>query len=227
MSLPLQQANNKRLLCSWSGGKDSCFALMEILNEEFSLSGLFNVINENGDRSRSHGLKPEILRAQATALDVPVIFVSSTWKDYEANYIDALKAVKKEWKVTDVVFGDIDIERHKLWEEKVSSAADMNAHLPLWQKDRRNLVEQMVDSGIKAMIVSCNDTLGFNFLGRTIDKQIIQEFESMGIDPCGENGEYHTLVLDCPLFSEEIDISIGQKLKVGDYNFLDLGLRVK
>jgi diphthamide synthase (EF-2-diphthine--ammonia ligase) len=74
--------------------------------------------------------------------------------------------------------------------------------------DRRQLVLDMLDTGIKTMIVSCNEKMGQDFIGRVITKEIIDEFESIGIDPCGENGEYHTLVLDCPLFSEEVQVQL-------------------
>tara|TARA_R110000868_G_scaffold355512_2_gene617036 strand:- start:1324 stop:2016 length:693 start_codon:yes stop_codon:yes gene_type:complete len=225
MSLPLHHTDHKSLLCSWSGGKDSCFALMKMLAGNFTLSGLLNVTNETGYRSRSHGLKPEILTAQAKSLGTPIKFVASSWQDYESNFITSLQHLKFDLKISDVVYGDIDIESHKEWEEKVSLAAGLQAHLPLWQGNRIALVEQMIDSGIKAMIVSCNQTLGSSFLGRLIDKNIISEFEKLHVDPCGENGEYHTVVLDCPIFKKEVAVVLGKHLEASNYHFLDLSLR--
>jgi len=225
MSLPLHQTDSKSLLCSWSGGKDSCFALMKMLEGDFTLSGLLNVTNETGSRSRSHGLKPEILTAQAKSLGTSIRFVSSSWQEYESNFITSLQHLKFDLTISDIVYGDIDIESHKEWEEKVSNAAGLKAHLPLWQGNRIALVEQMVDSGIKAMIVSCNKTLGASFLGRIIDKKIISEFKKLGIDPCGENGEYHTVVLHCPIFKKEVAVVSGKHLEASNYHFLDLSLQ--
>lgn len=213
-------------LCSWSGGKDSCFALMQAIENGLSLSCLLNVTNEFGDRSRSHGLSPALLSFQAKMLGAPITFVSSSWTEYESNFIRSLKKLKSETNITEAIFGDIDIESHRAWEEKVSAAAGLQAHLPLWQQDRKELVTQMVDSGIKAMIVSCNETLGLPYLGRMIDKDIIHEFETKGVDPCGENGEYHTVVLDCPLFTNQIDVQIGDKQSINGYNFLELNLKL-
>ncbi|MEQ9287883.1 MAG: diphthine--ammonia ligase [Cyclobacteriaceae bacterium] len=226
MSLPLPHTDEKMALCSWSGGKDSCFALMLAIENGLSLSCLLNVTNEFGDRSRSHGLKPELLTAQAKMLGVPISFISSSWADYESNFIQSLTKLKSEKNITEAIYGDIDIESHRVWEKKVSAAAGLQAHLPLWQQDRKELVVQMVDSGINAMIVSCNDTLGYPYLGRMIDKDIINEFEAKGVDPCGENGEYHTVVLDCPLFTHQIDVQIGDKQNVNGYNFLELNLKL-
>ncbi|MEQ6120648.1 diphthine--ammonia ligase [Reichenbachiella sp. MALMAid0571] len=226
MSLSPYHTGKRSLLCSWSGGKDSCFALMKILEGDYHLSGLLNMTNESGERSRSHGLKPEILAAQAKSLRIPIKFMSSSWQNYESNFINTLKNLKSELTITDVVYGDIDILSHKKWEEKVSYAAGLQAHLPLWQSERTKLVEQMVDSGIKAMIVSCNQTLGATYLGRIIDKDVITEFKKIGVDPCGENGEYHTLVLNCPIFKHEIEVVSGNNLESSNYHFLDLSLKV-
>jgi len=211
-------------LCSWSGGKDSCFAFYKAVQLGYKPIVLLNVMNEHGDRSRSHGITKAILEAQAQALNLPICFFSSTWTDYEKKYIKTLKDLVVSYPITHAVFGDIDIESHKQWEEKVSTAANLTAVLPLWQGQRRQLVLDMINMGIEAIIVSCNMDLGPSFLGRTIDEAIIEEFEALGVDACGENGEFHTLVVNAPFFNKKVNVKVTSKAVSSNYNFANLEL---
>jgi uncharacterized protein (TIGR00290 family) len=212
-----------KLLCSWSGGKDSCYALMQLTQKP---TVLLNALNENGEISRSHGLSKALLHAQADALGAPIHFISATWSDYTERFIEKLKTLTTQYNLTDAVFGDIDIESHRDWEESVCKAATIQCNLPLWQQDRRTLVTEMLDAGIVAMIVSCNDELGPDFLGKIINKETIELLDAKGVDICGENGEFHTVVLDCPLFSKPIEVIKGKKLNNGTgYHFLELSLK--
>lgn len=183
---------------------------------------LLNVMNEYGDRSRSHGIPKAILQEQAKALNLPIHFFNSTWGDYEIKYIKHLKQLVKDYPVTHAVFGDIDIESHRKWEEKVSKEAGLEAVLPLWQGDRKQLVLDMINSGLEAIIVSCNEELGPDFLGKTIDVSIIDEFENLGVDVCGENGEFHTLVVNAPFFKNRVEVEIEAKVISSNYNFANL-----
>lgn len=214
-----------KFLCSWSGGKDSCYAFYKAKELGFTPQVLLNVMNEFGDRSRSHGIPKQILEAQAEALGLPIHFFSSTWEDYESKYIQNLKQIVKNYPITHAVFGDIDIESHRAWEEKVSKAANLEAVLPLWQGNRKQLVLEMIEAGLEAIIVSCNMVLGPKFLGRTINKEIISEFEALGVDACGENGEFHTLVVNAPFFKHRIAIEIEEKVVSSNYNFANLKLK--
>ena len=209
------------LISSWSGGKDSCYASMLAVAEGHRLSALLNIMNENGRISRSHGLTKEILEQQAKAIGVPFYGIPASWKEYERNYIKALHKIKRAHHPTGVIFGDIDLISHKDWEEKVCATANLKAHLPLWRQNRKALVHAMIDNGIKAIIVSCDMRLGKKFLGREINKDLVEELESMGIDACGENGEYHTVVTDCPLFSKGIDLTGYTSVVHDDYCFID------
>lgn len=160
---------------------------------------LLNTLNELGQRSRSHGIPKQLLQEQAQSVGLPIEFIQTTWTDYEVNYIAMLKALKAKYTFSHAVFGDIDIESHRVWEEKVSEAAGLKALLPIWQKNRRELVEDMIEAGMKCLIVSCRKELADSILGKIITKDLIKRFEELGIDVCGENGEYHTLVIDGPL----------------------------
>lgn len=216
-----------KTLCSWSGGKDSCFALMKAKEENFIPSVLLNVLNEEGKISRSHGIPSAILRLQAEAAGLPIQLISSSWPEYEKHFTAALSALKQQYDLSHAVFGDIDLQPHRDWEEKVCAHAGLTAVLPLWKQERRSLVTQMLDAGIETMIVSCNETMGERFIGAIITPALVDELESIGIDACGENGEYHTLVLNCPLFKKRIDVKLTGKILHEKYWFGRLEIESK
>jgi len=208
------------IACSWSGGKDSCYAFIKTISHGAVPRALLNMMNENGKISRSHGLPESLLLQHAEALGLPLTAIPTSWNDYQANFIAALKNLKAEHSIDSMVFGDIDLQEHRDWEEMVCAKAGLNAILPIWKQDRKTLVLEMLDQPIEAMIVSCNDTMGPGFLGRVIDRPLIAELEAIGVDPCGENGEYHTLVLNCPLFSRRVEITPFTKTRHDAYNFI-------
>lgn len=214
----------KNSLCSWSGGKDSCYALIQAIQFGYQPRVLLNVLNEEGRISRSHGIPTGILQAQARSSRLPIHLISSSWEDYEKLFTDALVQLRNQYQLSYAIFGDIDLQAHRDWEEKVCNNAGLTAVLPLWKQDRGALVMQMLEAGIKSMIVSCNETMGDKFIGKMISAGLVSELESLGIDPCGENGEYHTLVLDCPLFNEGIEVVVREKLFHGGYWFSRLEL---
>lgn len=214
--------NNQNILCSWSGGKDSCFALMQALKDGYTPAVLLNVLNEAGKISRSHGIPAAILKMQATSANLPIQLIASSWTDYETNFTQTLSRLKVTYTLTHAVFGDIDLQAHRDWEEKICANAGLTALLPLWQKDREQLVMQMLDAGIITMIVSCNEILGPDFLGRVIDEQCVTDLRNAGVDVCGENGEFHTLVLDCPLFASPIEVTMTEKVLHEKYWFAQL-----
>lgn len=215
---------SKNALVSWSGGKDSYWAALKAVTEGYTPKVLLNVLNEEGQISRSHGIPAPVLQAQAQALNLPLHPIASSWKEYEPRFTAALKTLKEQYGLTHAVFGDIDLEDHRLWEEKVCAAAGLTAILPLWQADRKALVLQMLAGGVKTIIVSCNEVMGERFIGRMLTPAVVEELESLGVDPCGETGEYHTLVVDGPSFSFPLQVSIRKKLQHDNYWFADLAL---
>lgn len=205
---------------SWSGGKDSCYAMMKAVQEGLVPKVLLNMMNENGKVSRSHGLPLDILEQQAQRMLLPLEAVPATWNDYEVHFIQTLKNLKSRFNLEAAVFGDIDLQPHKDWEDKVCAAASLQAVLPLWQQDRIALVNEMIDSGIQTMIVSCNTQMGESYLGKILTKDLALELKEKGIDPCGENGEFHTMVIHCPLFSEPITLPEYATKTYNDYCFI-------
>lgn len=205
---------------SWSGGKDSCYAMMKAVEQGHKPRVLLNMMNENGKISRSHGLPLAILEQQALKMQLPLEAIPATWNNYEEHFIEALKTLKSKFGLDAAVFGDIDLQPHKDWEDKVCAAASLEAVLPLWQQDRIVLVNQMMEIGIETMIVSCNTQMGKSYLGKIMTKGLALELEEKGIDPCGENGEFHTLVINCPLFSSAIEIPEFTIKTYNDYCFI-------
>lgn len=210
----------RKVGCSWSGGKDSCYALLLAKSMGYIPTVLLNMMNENGKISRSHGLPKEILEQQAAQMNLPIVTIPSSWKDYESNFVNSLKKIKSDTSIEGMVFGDIDLQPHRDWEEKVCDAAELEAILPLWNRERRALAMEMIEAGIETMIVSCNIQMGEKFLGRIFDHTLIDELEHMGIDVCGENGEFHTVVLNCPLFKNRIEIPGYRTITHEQYCFI-------
>ena len=185
---------------------------------------LLNVLNEEGKISRSHGIPANILQAQANAAGLPVHLIQSSWKDYEKEFTNALVHLKNKYKITAAVFGDIDLQAHRDWEEMVCTNAGLTAVLPLWQQNRKQLVTEIINAGVECIIVSCNTTMGSGFLGKLLNAETIAGLEELEIDVCGENGEFHTLVTNCSLFAQEINVRITDKILHENYWFSKLEL---
>ena len=221
----LTPGKNEKFFCSWSGGKDSCLALHRAITAGAKPVYLLTVISEDGIRSRSHGLRKDVLEAQASAMGIPLLIGCAAWEEYEAVFVGALHKIRGKG-IRAGVFGDIDFPPHLEWEEKVCVKTGLTAYLPLWECSRLKLIEEFLALGYKAMIVTVNEkNLGRNFLGRIIDRETISEFQKIGIDPCGENGEYHTLVVDGPIFSTPLSVETGVCSEHAGYYLIDVRLR--
>lgn len=211
------------VFCSWSGGKDSALALHRALRAGARPRFLVSMLTEGGTRSRSHGLRRELLEAQAEALGVPIRFGSATWADYREEFV---AVVEEGVAATDArvgVFGDIGGDEHREWEEGVCVDAGARAALPLWQAERRAVVDELLAAGFEAVIVAVRDgVLPPALLGRTLDAAVIAEIEAAGADACGENGEFHTVVVDGPIFSRRLEVEPGEVVLRDSVWFLDL-----
>ena len=210
--MAISQANKNLFVCSWSGGKDSCYALMKAKQMGLTPTVLLNVLNEQGAISRSHGIPKGVLEKQAAMLGLPLYAVPASWETYETTFVESLQLLKQKYQLTHGVFGDIDLEAHRGWEEKVCAKANLEAVLPLWKRERKELVFEMLEQGIETYIVSCNEQMGPSFLGQKLTIELIFELEKLGVDPCGENGEFHTLVVNMPMFAERMRVRFAEPL---------------
>jgi len=195
--------------CSWSGGKDSCLALHRAAGGIKPVC-LVTMMIEDGSRSRSHGLRREVIRAQADAMGMSLSMRSVTWDGYEAAFTEQLHELRKAG-VTTGVFGDIDLQPHRDWVERVCAGAGIEPTLPLWDEDRLATVSECLELGMDIRLASGrSDVMPKQFAGRRLDMDVARELERMGIDACGENGEFHTVVLDAPMFERPLVLTSGE-----------------
>lgn len=185
---------------------------------------LLTMFGDDGKRSKSHNLPPEVIAAQAEALAIPSQVGSASWDDYEKIFLGYLGGLKKDG-LGDGIFGDIDLVPHRQWVEKVCGEHDIIAHLPLWQEERRKLLADFIEAGFKAVIVVVDEKrLGSSFLGRVLDWRTIDDLEAAGADACGEEGEYHTLVTGGPIFGRDLRVDYGKISHHKGYGFLDVSV---
>jgi len=213
-----------RAAISWSGGKDSCAALHRT-HPHYDLVCMITMFDEPAERSRSHGLRPDVLDAQADRLGLRRVTGRCTWQTYDAAFSEALRDVKADG-VTHVIFGDILFDEHRAWAETQCAAHGLVAVEPLFGSSTRTLFDEWTASGADAVIVTARaEFLDESWLGRRLHPDMLPEFERLGVDPCGERGEYHTAVTNSPLFSSPIAIEHGAHVLRGGCHALDLTLK--
>jgi uncharacterized protein (TIGR00290 family) len=203
-----------KVLFSWSGGKDSAIALADVLaSQSFEMVALLTTVTEEYDRISMHGVRHSLLRKQAEALGLPleVVLISEngTNEDYKSAMVKVLSKYKQAG-VSEVVFGDIFLEEVRTYREENLAKMDMKGIFPNWGKDTGELARDFVSAGYRA-VLTCVDTqsLDKDFIGREIDLQFLSDLPPE-VDPCGENGEYHSFVFDGPIFKEEIAHILGE-----------------
>ncbi|NIK69381.1 diphthine--ammonia ligase [Paenibacillus sp. BK720] len=217
-------AHGRKFIASFSGGKDSTLALYKSMQVGEPI-GLIVMMEEEGKRSRSHGMPPKLIRAQAESIGLPVYTAAASWEDYEKEFIALLEKAKHQGAEA-LVTGDLDMPVQDCWHDKVTQIAGLKLGMPLWEMDHQEAVEEFIHLGFTSVVVTVNLTLGMKEedLGRELTHGYIQELLSRGVDPCGEGGEFHTTVIDGPLFKHAIPVRKGSIVRNGDYAFLPLEL---
>jgi len=212
-----------KVAVSWSGGKESCLACDKAILGGFAVSHLLNMISEDGRRSRSHGLDSTLIAAQSRAMDIPIIQKRTTWDTYEREFKTAIYELKQAG-VRGAVFGDIHVQEHKDWVDRICKELDIKPIMPLWGRDTEDIFTEFIDAGFKAIVVRLKaDLLGEEWLGREIDRSFMNDLLKLGkVDLCGELGEYHTFVTDGPLFKRRIRILQSDKVLKDGYWSLDI-----
>ncbi len=212
--------NGIKAFVSWSGGKDSSFALHQAISKGFQISYLLNMVTEDGKRSRSHGYSSELIRLQSEAINIPLLQQGCSWETYEKEFKRAVLKLKEKG-IKAGVFGDIDLQEHRDWIERVCREEKIKAYLPLWSKNQKELLKEFILAGFEAIIVATKaEILGKEWLGKKIDRNFIKELEKKKISPCGESGEYHTFVVNGPVFKRRIKILESKKIFRDNHWFL-------
>jgi len=217
----------EKIIFTWSGGKDSAMALHELKrNAGYEIVALLTTITEDYDRISMHGVRRELLEAQAVSLGIRLekVLISrqSSNEDYESRMRAALEQYKAKG-VTSVAFGDIFLEELRRYREDNLAKIGMKGIFPLWKRRTSDLARDFIHAGFRA-VITCVDSeaLDKRFAGREFDKAFLSELPS-GIDPCGENGEFHSFVYDGPVFKNWIRHTRGEMvLRDQRFWYLDL-----
>src|SRR5262245_32030979 len=174
---------------------------------------MVTMCDEESGRSRSHGLRCEVLDAQAERLGLRRVARSCTWPTYEAAFGDALAELKRDG-ITHVVFGDILFDEHRQWAERMCAPHGLAAVEPLFGSSTTDLFHEWTGSGSDAIIVTARaEYLDESWLGRSLRRDMLDELTARGVDPCGERGEYHTVVVDTPLFNRPLTLGFGERVQ--------------
>ncbi|WP_202320662.1 Dph6-related ATP pyrophosphatase [Archaeoglobus neptunius] len=193
----------------WSGGKDSCLAVWRALKEE-EVNHLICMMQHG--KARAHGINAEVVKAQEKCIGINMVLEETTWEEYERR----LKSLFGRLGVRKAIFGDIYLEEHKLWIERVCSEVDVRPVFPLWGENTRNLAEEFINAGFEAYVIAAKKEFR-DLLGRRFDSDLVDELIRRNIDPCGEDGEFHTLVVDGPLFRRRLEFSFTEPFESEKY----------
>lgn len=218
----------KKLLLSWSSGKDSAWAL-HLLREkrEYEIAGLLTTLNSAFDRVAMHSTRRAILEAQAEAAGLPLVSVPLPWPCSNLQYEDIMRGVCTRAiaeGVQAIAFGDLFLNDIRAYRERQLQGTGLETVFPLWQLPTDELAYEMIRSGLKAKLV-CVDPkkLAAEFAGRDFDEQLLSDLPA-GVDPCGENGEFHTCVYAGPMFARKISIAMGDIVERDGFCYCDFAL---
>lgn len=216
----------RKILLSWSSGKDSAWTLHVLQQQpDADIIGLLTTLNEEADRVAMHAVRHEILRAQAESVGIPLwpVMLPSPCsnEEYEKRMSAAMRRAEEEG-ITHVAFGDLFLEDVRDYRISNFEGSRLEPIFPIWQEPTHELARQMVDSGFEAR-VTCVDPkqLDGAFVGRKFDHEFLDELPE-GVDPCGENGEFHTCVLDGPMYREPVIATAGDIIERDGFFFADL-----
>jgi len=213
-----------KVFASWSGGKESALATYRAISQGYQVSCLVNFISEDGKRSRSHGILAKVLDLQAKAIGIPIVQVKTSWEDYEENFKRAVMELKGKG-IEGGVFGDMDLEEHKEWVERICTELEIKPLLPLWGIEPEELLAQFRESGFEAIVVATR--LDEGLLGKSLDEAFLTEIRKFGCHPCGESGEYHTFITGGPIFKKLLKVSQGKRERRDNLWFLEVSAELE
>jgi len=215
-----------KTVCLWSAGKDSCLACHKAILSGHKVAALFNFTSPDGSVSLSHGLDPRLVAEQAAACGLPLLQKPMPGIGaYEREFKELISEWKSAKGIEGVVFGDIYLQEHKEWIDRVCKETDVKPVFPLWGLESRQIIRDLAGSGFKAIIVCVKPgVLGKEWLGRQLDTGFVEDLHRYDpkVDPCGESGEFHTFVYDGPLFKKPVEFLPGEKKLNSTYWCLDI-----
>jgi len=210
----------KNAIVSWTGGKDGCYSCYKVMFAGYSITHLLHFTNLK--KTGSHELNPALIRAQSQALGLPLL--QRDFHSYEEEFKKAALELRSQGERIDAaVFGHI--ETHKPLVDRICRDLDIDLILPLWKENSERIVNEIIDAGFEVILVSVRDGfLGKEWLGRRIDDKFLADLKKANstVDACGENGEFHTLVLDGPIFKKKIVITRSEPIHKEGYWFMNI-----
>lgn len=216
----------KNTWMAWSSGKDSAFALYVLLKEKiFSVSSLLTTITSDYERISIHATRLKLLRLQADRLNLPLELIeipkNCSFETYEQQMSVAIQKAETQ-QVEHIAFGDLFLESVREYREKQFNETNIRPLFPLWNKDTKEVSKAIIHSGFKAVVQAIDKTkMPEHLLGHEYNMAFLSKLPD-DVDPCGENGEFHTFVCDAPIFSGPINYTLGQTVKSGDAMYIDL-----
>jgi len=215
-----------KALISWSSGKDSAFALHEIRRSgEFDVVGALTTVTATFERVSIHGVRREVLLAQLDAAGLPPRIVPIPYpcpnETYEARMGEAVAQAVQDG-ITHIIFGDLYLADIRCYREQKLAGTGITPVFPLWQRPTLSLAHAMIASGLEAYLATVDlKYLPAEFAGRKFDSALLADLPD-GVDPCGENGEFHTCVVAGPIFSRRIAVMTGERVERDGYAYCDL-----
>ncbi|WP_246570175.1 diphthine--ammonia ligase [Lentibacillus saliphilus] len=194
----------KRTALSFSGGKDSSFALYKLKQQGIEVACLVTTVFKQDDKTVAHGDAPEHVIQQAERLGIPVTFVYTDFESYNDDYLQHLLQLKQRYKLDAIAFGDIYLDGHREWGEKLAEKAGLEARYPLWTTEDQALplLHEFISQGFKARVIKVDQRkLPSHWVGRLVDTSFANDIAELDVCPMGEAGEYHTVVEDGPCFN--------------------------
>ena len=213
-------ANN--YVVSWSGGKDGCMACYHARKSGRNVTRLVNFISENPKKVRFHGTNAGLIQVQAQAMGIDLLQPVTSWEQYERDFKQTIAGLKPQG-VMGMVFGDIYLQEHLDWVQKVCGEIGVEALEPLWGRDTRDLLAEFIETGFEAVVICVKtDLVGREWVGRPVDRKFMDYLGAKGIDYCGEKGEYHTLVTYGPIFKQRVRLLHSEPVDHDGYCLLDI-----
>ncbi len=219
----------KSALCSWSGGKDAAYALFEVQQStDVAVEGLLTTVSAETNRSSMHGVRRELYDRQADALGLPIEFVELSPESTNEAYEKAMAEVMEEYAnrgIECVVFADLYLTDVRTYREERLSESDIEGYWPLWDRDTSALAADFVETFRATVVCVDGEVFDPSFAGREFDREFLSDLPN-GVDPCGENGEFHTFVWDGPIFAHPVtvrtDETVTREVGDGEFHYCDL-----
>ncbi|SRR5258708_3296111 len=211
------------VIATWSGGKDSCLAAYKAIQQGYTVRYLANTVTKKYKRVGFHGVEATVMQKQAEAVGIPLLQQEVNPENYTEEFKDNIRKGLAD-NITGIVFGDIHLTECFSWSNTIASDFGVKAIEPLWHRKTEDILQEFIELGFKAIVVSTQgNILGKEWVGRVLDKTFLADILKLkNVDICGENGEYHTFVIDGPLFKKKIEITKTDKVFRDGYWFLDI-----